>query len=96
MTITFEFFDVEKNNQIWWDKLYDKINTFPNRIWKVNGGCKLGEHNVTFNFTYKSDNTPVIDQQSINEIVWGFIINQTNVDRLIIDGEDVTKMLTNR
>lgn len=95
MVLKLIFYSKVKNNTAWWDRLYDRFNKIKDRKWTLHGGGKLGEDTAEFTFKYP-DGTLIKDQKSVNEIVWIFVIEQINVDKFIVNGNDVTKQLKNR
>jgi len=95
LNITLQFFNPSKNNELWWNRLIDRLKTVKSRKWAVTGGVEYGNRVVTFLFD-NVDGVTKLDQEDVNQIVWIFILEQINIDRFIIDGTDVTKTFTHR
>jgi hypothetical protein len=96
MIIKLEFYDPKKNNATWWNKLFDRIPKSEDRDWVISsGGCKYGTPSVEFDVWFKKK--PKKDMQSImNEVVLHLVLEQTNVQRVVVDGNDLTKTIVHR
>jgi hypothetical protein len=95
MVIKLEFYNPKKNNQLWWDRLMDRVNGVKNRTWTIKGGCGLHAKDCEFT-VLNSDGSVIADQKTVSEITWCFFIEQLNVNRFYVDGKDVTSILSNR
>jgi hypothetical protein len=95
MVLKLEFYNRKRNNEAWWNRVWDRVNQTENRQWVVHGGSAYGEPSTEFKFTY-ADGKPISDQVSVNQVVWCFVINQINVSKFYLNGNDVTAQLQQR
>ena len=95
MVLKLTFYNKQKNNELWWNRLWDRFNKSTNRIWTVKGGCLYGSESAEFEFKHL-DGTDINDQHSVNEIIWIFVMEQLNIKQFFINGVDVTNDLTHR
>jgi isopentenyl phosphate kinase len=95
MVLKLEFYNRKRNNEAWWNRVWDRVNQTEKRQWVVHGGGPYGDPSVEFTFTYP-DGKPINDQLSINQVVWCFVINQINVSKFYLNGKDVTAQLQQR
>lgn len=96
MELKIVFYDKKKNNAAWWNRLYDRIAKFNGkRKWKATGGAAYGSPEVVFALSYE-DGSKIEDQESVNQIIWCFFIEQLNVAEFYIDKVEVTNTLKYR
>ena len=90
MTITLQFVNADKNNTIWWNRLFDKIEKIEPRNWNVTGGS-INCLSATFSFTMKDGSD--VPQLYANQIFDIFITNQLFIDKFIVNNKDITPEL---
>jgi len=95
MVLKLKFYDRSKNNEAWWNRLWDRYNQNGDKQWKVMGGCPYNSSEVTFTFTY-ANGKGIKDQASIDQVVWIFVLEQINVDTFYVNGKDATSIFRNR
>lgn len=95
--IKLTFFDTKKNNAEWWDRLFDRINSAQNRSWlvSISDSSQYGSSYALFNIIMKDGNIKM-SQNIINEIVYVFIIDQLNIEKIEVNDQDVTNQLNHR